>query len=531
MKRHFKFKFLVIILFLFLNLAFIMNEMAPIANNRNEEKIESEELEDKSIKLRASWTPEYILNFSESNWGLNGTRHYSGTNITIEGFLYDPLPPPIKYKSGVNVSVVVDNEIYREFSNKTGSGGFFKINFTIPNTLNVNKGHKIQVNVTDDIDVLINHHYTIYVNTTSYFQGLTNPSTPYLGGENFTLTGGVLYENGTIIKNANISRYWYQGDSLIVSGSFLTDEDGGLPIFIVPNSNAKTLNLKLNFTSPPEVNYSETQIEVKVFSNITCYWDITESLSEGDDIDVRGYITSSSHPSLKINNRDIRVYYDGDLISTDITDSNGTFSLKYTIPNGTGLRNFKVEIVNYIGKNIISKNTIEIETTSTPVTPAPPGPGNGEQPWETFLLYFIPIIISVGASLTAGGYLYYRRLKLRSMFVNIPLAPKIRNFKILKDTGRIEEAITYLFKAIYMELINGKYGRVIQDTETIRDFAIVCVKSFMLNPTSIYPFIQNIEKVIYGKPLEVPEEAFHKICDLFSPVYFDLTGYDFILNF
>ncbi|MHA1845240.1 MAG: hypothetical protein ACTSWE_13350, partial [Promethearchaeota archaeon] len=293
------------------------------------------------------------------------------------------------------------------------------------------------------------------------------------------------------------------------------------------------LDLKLNYSSPPEVNYSETLICINVFSNISCFWDVNESIYEGDDIRVRGYITSSTHPSLKINNRSIRVYYDGDLIAETITDSNGTFSIRYTIPNRTGLRTFQVEVVNYVGKNIISKNIIEVQSETAGKTEIPEitVTENEERPFETFLTYFIPIMIGVGAALTIGGYLYYRRVILKSSFINIPLAPKIRNFKILKDSGRMEESITYLFKAIYMELINGKFGRGIKETETIRDFAIICVKEFKLNPTTIYPFIQNIEKVIYDRPFMITEEYFNKICDLFRPVYFELTGYDFILNF
>ncbi len=527
-----KIKYFLLVLFLFLNLLYFINEnnrLETIFQDKNWEHSKNDGNyinEDGSPYIRPS-AIKYFINLT--NHEINNTRHYTGTNITIEGIIYDPIPP-LEDTKGINVSIVVDGILYPEFKNTTGGGGVFKINFTIPNTLAVNVPHRIEVNVTDDIEVLIRHHYIIYVNTSSVFQGITTPTIPFLSGENFTLSGTLRYENGTTIKNANVSRYWYQGASIIASGSFLTDKAGNFPPFIVPSSKARTLDLKLNYSSPPEVNYSETMISINVFSNISVFWDINESIYEGDEVRVRGYITSSTHPSLKINNRTIRVYYDGDLIDTTITDSNGTFSLRYTIPNGTGLRAFQVEVVNLVGKNIISKNIIEVqsEPTSEPVEVTIT---EEEVPFETFLTYFIPIMIGIGAALVIGGYLYYRRVIVKSSVVNIPLAPKIKNFKILKDSGRMEESITYLFKAIYMELIKGKFGRVMREMETIRDFAIICVKDFKLNPMTIYPFIQNIEKVIYDRPFMVTEEEFNRICDLFRPIYLELTGYDFILNF
>ncbi|MFX1394959.1 MAG: hypothetical protein ACFFAH_15505, partial [Promethearchaeota archaeon] len=113
----------------------------------------------------------------------------------------------------------------------------------------------------------------------------------------------------------------------------------------------------------------------------------------------------------------------------------------------------------------------------------------------------------------------------------LPLEDRIRNLKILKDTGRLEEALSYLFQSIYIELINAKYGRTKKENETIRDFAIVSVRELKLNPASIYPFIQNVEKIIYDKPFIIKDKDFYASVELFSPIYFELTGYQFILNF
>ncbi|MCK4286061.1 MAG: hypothetical protein KAX18_07650, partial [Candidatus Lokiarchaeota archaeon] len=115
--------------------------------------------------------------------------------------------------------------------------------------------------------------------------------------------------------------------------------------------------------------------------------------------------------------------------------------------------------------------------------------------------------------------------------VAIPLESKILNLKILKETGRLEESLSYLFNAIYMDLIKAKYNRARKENETIRDFAIISVKELKLTPASIYPFIQQVEAIIYGKPYKITEEDFYKTCELFSPIYFQLTRHNFVLNF
>ncbi|MFX1242688.1 MAG: hypothetical protein ACFFA7_15675, partial [Promethearchaeota archaeon] len=123
-----------------------------------------------------------------------------------------------------------------------------------------------------------------------------------------------------------------------------------------------------------------------------------------------------------------------------------------------------------------------------------------------------------------------KKQEKESRVANIPLESKFKNLKILKDSGRLEESISYLFNAIYMDLIDAKYNRKRKENETIRDFAIISVKELKLTPSSIYPFIQKVEEIIYAKPFKITEKEFYNTCELFSPIYFQLTGYNFNLN-
>jgi len=160
-----------------------------------------------------------------------------------------------------------------------------------------------------------------------------------------------------------------------------------------------------------------------------------------------------------------------------------------------------------------------------------PRPSSVLPPFFLFSIIFFPILAVIVGVLTVYGIRYYKRQEKKSRVVNLPLESKLINFKILKDTGRLEESLSYLFNAIFMDLINAKYGRTRKETETIRDFAIISVKELKLTPAAIYPFIQKVEEIIYARPYKITDNDFYETCGLFSPIYFQLTGYNFVLNF
>ena len=186
-----------------------------------------------------------------------------------------------------------------------------------------------------------------------------------------------------------------------------------------------------------------------------------------------------------------------------------------------------IDLVNTAGKLLNSITYINI-TAGASYIPS----GAGElPPFLMFSLVFFPILAGVVVVLAVFGYRYYKKQENESRVAAIPLESKILNLKILKETGRLEESLSYLFNAIYMDLINARYNRVRKDNETIRDFAIISVKELKLTPSSVYPFIQQVEEIIYGKPNKITEEDFYKTCELFSPIYFQLTTHNFVLNF
>jgi len=193
-----------------------------------------------------------------------------------------------------------------------------------------------------------------------------------------------------------------------------------------------------------------------------------------------------------------------------------------------GPAGIRVRILNSLGKNITATHFFTV--IEAPYVPPPPNPP-AIPPYIMFLSIFIPIIAGVVVVLGVIAYKRYKKQDKESRVVKLPLEDRLLNLKLLKESGRLEECLSYLFNSIYMELVNAKFGRTRNENETIRDFAIVSVKDLKLNPTTIYPFIQKVEEIIYARPFQISDKDFYYTVELFSPVYHQLTGYDFSLNF
>ncbi|MFX0023082.1 MAG: hypothetical protein ACFE9S_12215 [Candidatus Hermodarchaeota archaeon] len=465
---------------------------------------------------------------------VNNSRFTHYDMISVKGHLYNKIDKT--NKSGINVAIEIDDVVDMGYTDVTDSWGRFDISYTIDPFLDVYSAHKIEVVVTDlepggpGSEIEYHHFYIIYVNATSYFDILSHDDTsiPKLTEEDFNLNGYLNYDNGDGIVFESVNYFWFSGPSIISQGSDLTGASGALPILQVPITTASQLTLKFNYSDPPNIEFSEYSIpNIKVFSDVAWNLDIDYTTRERALYTLTGILSSSTNPSLKINNREVEVYFNGTQIDTATTRADGSFTSTFRIPDRNGTASIQVQLVNSAGKDISSTpQLIFVESA-----PSSPFGGGGLPPFLIFSLIFFPILAGIVAGLAVYGYKYYKKQEKESRVVSIPLESKFRNLKILKDSGRLEESISYLYNAIYMDLIDAKYNRKRKENETIRDFAIISVKELKLTPSSIYPFIQKVEEIIYAKPFKITDKDFYSTCDLFSPIYFQLTGYNFNLNF
>jgi hypothetical protein len=465
---------------------------------------------------------------------VNGSRFPHNSMISVKGRIYSKSDGT--NKSDIEVIIQVDSIDYPSYNDFTDLNGRFTINYVIDPNLDIYSSHVIKaipINyVTDPPGGFIENpdYYVIDVNTTSYFDIISHDdvSIPKLTEETFSINGYLRYENGLGIIGATVNYYWIDGATVIDQGFFITSISGSLSDIQVPTIPSNQLTLKMNYSNPPYVDYSENSIyDIKVFSDIIWNLDYGDyTATEGAPYTFTGILLSDTLPSFRINDREVEIYFDDLLVDTVTTGADGTFTSTF-VPIENGTFPIYVQLRDFVGKNISSTSQNIL------VAPAPdsiPG-GGGLPPFVIFSLIFLPILAGIVSALAVFGYKFYKKQEKESRVVNLPLESKIKNLKILKDTGRLEESISYLFNAIYMDLINAKYGRIRNVNETIRDFAIISVKELKLTPASIYPFIQKVEEIIYAKPFKITEKDFYSTCELFSPIYFQITGYNFVLNF
>lgn len=537
--------FIVIVLFLnllIINLYF-ENKTNFNTNNIEEDKFsldDTSEIDDVP-KTSGLWAWINLTNDYEVDY----RRFYHNTTIIIEGQLYNYTlgPPPTPQGiQGYKIALEIDGILNSSYNNITDSNGIFRIqNYTIPFSMNIYTSHRIQAQVIGPKpgDVIRINNFTIFANATSYFDiDNYNLNKPQLVGDDYQIPGYLLYDNNTGITNVTVKYNWYNKslEQWPINNFNISSSDGSFPEIPLPldANKSKILFLNLTFqTIKPYINGSSKIISINIYRNITCVWNTGGSADIGDTITIRGQLFARNNLNLVINKTDVRITRNGATIAINTTDSNGNFAYSFTFPTGSAGNNiFGVEIANF--SNIFSNTSHIISIASAPIIPAEDIGDDDEDtppPFQNFFIVFIPIIIGIAAVLIVFIYIHLRKQKAESLVVKLPLEDRIRNLKILKDTERVEEALSYLFQSIYIELINAKFNVRKKENETIRDFAIISVRDLKLNPASIYPFIQNVEQVIYDKPYIIGEVDFYKAVELFSPIYFELTGYHFILNF
>ena len=112
--------------------------------------------------------------------------------------------------------------------------------------------------------------------------------------------------------------------------------------------------------------------------------------------------------------------------------------------------------------------------------------------------------------------------KLDSRLRTVDKSAKFAIITMLYSQGRKREAIAYTYK-IYTDLIYEKYSLERSNAQTLREFAIICVMKYGLDPLRVYPYIAMIEDVIYGA-YEVDRKIFDKAITLFGRIFQEITG-------
>jgi len=141
---------------------------------------------------------------------INGSRFTHDTLISVQGRLYNRIPPE-EGKSGYTIAIEVDDIVYSSFTDVTDLGGYFQIDYIIDPSLIIYSSHKIEAIVIDSTPDSVEYrtHYIINVNTTSYFD-VNAPFSAKLIGEfyDFDFDDYLRQLDGSAIPSSLINYYW-----------------------------------------------------------------------------------------------------------------------------------------------------------------------------------------------------------------------------------------------------------------------------------------------------------------------------------
>jgi len=437
---------LSILFILFISLSFITVNFDNIENNVNDLSYQ------KPDNSGYIWARLDLTNANE----INKTRFTYNDTIIVKGKVYNEWIP--ENKAFCNVVIVIDGEQDDRYTNVTDLQGEFQINYTIDPSLNIFTSHRIEVEVfggpppPPDGEVEYFHHYIIYLNTTSYFDIDPNDfNNPHLAGGYYNTPSYLNYDNTSGIPDQTINSIWKNEtkDYFVPQNApFTTNPDGSFKNIPIPDDNvSKILYLNLTYAGNSSyINGSQTLFSVNIYRNITCIWNTVGSSNAGSTIRIRGQLFARNNSNLVINFTYISLFFvNGPSIKNDTTLADGSFDIPYQIPTDfTGSYNINIEIFNFSAvKSNISHAISIAEALPIPAGSIGGGGDDGSPPFQNFFIVFIPIIIAIAAGLAIFIYFFLKKQEQESITVKLPLENRIRNLKILKDTGRIEEALSY----------------------------------------------------------------------------------------
>ncbi|MHA1727312.1 MAG: hypothetical protein ACTSWY_01110, partial [Promethearchaeota archaeon] len=354
---------------------------------------------------------------------------------------------------------------------------------------------------------------------------------PYQDFTNYRISGIIKYDDGTAYSGSGMTFKFTYEDNISTQDTIDAGVDGTFEYYccLLEDYTYYTLSR----SEDDEFLSTNGTFNFKIIENITItFSNLPRPAYVNESAEIRGNVLFSQLNGLSypLSNSTVTVSFLG-MEQNITTDNNGIFQVIFNVPINTASGNYScgVELVSYHGDNIHKSNlgssindVMNINTVINIEEERPP-PVVNAFPYEIIII----IVVAVAAVI---GIFFFQRWRLK----NVDLTDKKRmskkvdskqnNAYALLSMGRIKEAIAYLY-LVFVEVCVQKFKIERKSSWTLRDFAIMTVKSYAQNPSLIYPFMQNIEKVVYGGK-SVTLDIFREVVPLFAQLYSELTGKD-----
>ncbi|TFG20465.1 MAG: hypothetical protein EU530_03105 [Promethearchaeota archaeon] len=449
-----------------------------------------------------------------------------GEGVTLNGYALKWNGAAWDAYVGEIVLVVNGDIVSSEVTNTDGLGNF-ALPFTADADTFLSGLNYIQANTTQGgYDTNCSNQLDLYLISGADIQITANPQ-PTLSGSTFYPVSGVVEDTLTGSPYTSLFGFdlelWYGDIGTGTQGPNITVSDTGYFYEEIPH-NAAYEYYTLNWPGTPALSAdtSEPQ-EFNIITGIEVDFDnIGRTIYQNTNYSINGNVVQAGG-GYALNGSYITITLTGD--SVNVMLYNGTLSVGgrflgpyYLIPNITGTYTITVTVLSYYsngnvevvpGGILIYQQTVRIR--------APTAFTN--LPWEF-------IVIGVGAVGVIVGIFFFQRwlMKKRAQkdigLLLKEIEDRLNNVRMLYKMGRVKEALAYLY-VTYTEIAQLKFGIEKEASQTTTEFAIIMVKQFGQNPRNIYPFIQEIEQVIYGG-YPFNDQVFLHTVEVFGRIYLEL---------
>ena len=244
---------------------------------------------------------------------------------------------------------------------------------------------------------------------------------------------------------------------------------------------------------------------------------------QNSTISISGTVTSGTY-ALEGSHVTIELVGEGltnEIVFTGTLSPGGVFiNPNYLVPlDAQGRYQFEVTVNTYNANGDDNPVPLGFLTDSSTTVRIRPSTFISNFPWEFIVIGIGAVGVIVGIFFLQRWIMKQRVTKDKQILAK-EIEERLANIRILYITGRVKEALAYLY-VTYTEIAQFRHEIVKEASQTTTEFAIIMVKQFGQNPQNIYPFIQEIEQVIYGG-YPYNDQVFMHAVSLFSQLYLEL---------
>ncbi len=439
-----------------------------------------------------------------------------GDDVTQRGLTVD-LYGWVENDSGIrqsDITVLIYFNNSQLLQTTTFANGSFRIQYQIQSTQSIGL-IEVTGDVVSAILVVVSSIDYITINSTTQILNLQFDKTRAMIGEQVSLTGRLIDDQGTGISGRDITINLDYLSTTISLGTSTTIGDGTFQLsFTVPASVPNTIPTISLITSYSGTNYfgqSNASRTLDIFANATLnLTPLPSPQLEGSSIIISGtFFDDFNRP---LSDREVTLLIDGQPVISANTSLQGQVSFNYTIPilyinrNLTfQLQHQTVRLVNSNLRNIVVEAASMQQPTPLPI--------------EIVIIVVIIVVVIIVAVVL---FRYLKKRPRRPQVPSIDAAAMLTTLRQLLTDKKYRESVIYAFR-MFETLVQAKLGLFRDPSITLREFGNLAVAQGRLDTRSMQVFVRGVEEARFSDH-PISYNAALSTLNAFASIYNSLVG-------